>query len=260
MDLFLPIRFRTSVQLAPSELYGDVAIILLEKLRESLEGVCSRFGYIQPGSIEIVRRSAGLFIKQHFNGHIAYDVICKAQVCNPPQGAIVKSIVRNKNAMGIFAESTIEGLDDPVLDVIVPKRAAGIVSEIDLDELEVGDEIYISVQGKRYQLNDKKISIIGKAVMKPTEVPKPDEEFADIDPLDENEDDEEDLPSEDGDEEEKEPVSDDESDTENPIRSVELEEEEAEDPEIEEELDEEVEGGEYDDEGEFSGGEYDEGI
>jgi hypothetical protein len=169
MDIFVPIRFRTSVQLAPHEMHQHFVDVLYQKLKSNLEGICSRFGYIRPGSIEIVRRSAGNFVKQHFNGHIRFEMLCKAEVCNPPQDMVLKAVVRNKNVMGLLAESFVEVEDTPipVLDIIIPKRAAGIASEIDLDRVEIGDEIYVSVQGKRFQLNDKKISIIGRAVKDP---------------------------------------------------------------------------------------------
>jgi hypothetical protein len=169
MDIFMPIRFRTSVQLAPHEMHKEFVDVLYQKLTKNLEGVCSRFGYIRPGSIEILRRSAGNFVKQHFNGHIRFEMLCKAEVCNPPQDMVLKAVVRNKNTMGLLAESYVEVNNDsvPVLDIIIPKRAAGIASEIDLDSVEIGDEVYVSVQGKRFQLNDKKISIIGRAVKDP---------------------------------------------------------------------------------------------
>lgn len=170
MDIFMPIRFRTSVQLTPAELHSEFVSVIQRKLRKNLEGVCSRYGYIRPNSIEILRRSAGQFVKQHFNGHIRFELVCKAEVCNPAHGMVLKAYVRNKNAMGLLAESfiRIDDKDIPVLDIIVPKRAAGIASEIDLEDMQVGDEVYVSVQGKRYQLNDKKISIIGRAVRDPS--------------------------------------------------------------------------------------------
>lgn len=167
METIVPIRFRYSIQLAPSDLRVDFETGLLQKLQHDLEGVCSRFGYIRPGSIKIAKRSAGQFVKQHFNGHIKFDMICNADVCNPPKGAIVKATVRVKNEMGVLAESFLEVADGeqmPVLDIIVPLRAAGITSEIDLEKVNVGDEIFVSILSKRFQLNDRKISVIGKAV------------------------------------------------------------------------------------------------
>lgn len=165
MDMFLPVRFKTSVHLAPMELTADFEDTILRKLRQNLEGVCSRHGYIKPSSIEIVRRSAGQFVKQHFNGHLRYDVVCRAEVCNPPQNSIVEAVIKKMNELGLHAESTLRigESDVPVLDIIIPKRAAGIQSEVDLSELQPGDRIYVEVLGKRFQLNDRMISIIGRA-------------------------------------------------------------------------------------------------
>lgn len=167
MDMFVPVRFKTSVHLAPMELTVDFEETILKKLRKNLEGVCTRHGYIRPLSIEIARRSAGQFVKQHFNGHLRFDVVCRAEVCNPPQNSIIEAIVKKVNELGVHAESALRlGENDvPVLDIIIPKRAAGIQSEIDLSELTIGDRINVEVLGKRFQLNDRMISIIGRATV-----------------------------------------------------------------------------------------------
>jgi DNA-directed RNA polymerase subunit E'/Rpb7 len=167
--MFFPVRFKTHIQLSPLELSSNFDEIIKTKMKENLEGVCSRFGYIKPGSLLIIKRSAGLFGKQHFNGYIRFDLLCKGEACNPPQGLVVEAIVKNKNALGLLAESSmfINGEKIPVLDIIVPKKSNGISSEIDLDEVQIGQSIYIMVMGKRYQLNDTNISIIGRAVKQP---------------------------------------------------------------------------------------------
>lgn len=169
MDIFVPIRFRTTIQLSPADLVADFEQVLLHKVRASLEGVCSRFGYIRPGSISIIRRSTGSFVKQHFNGHIKFDMVCKAEVCNPCIGSVFEAVVKNKNALGIHAESNLkdDGRDETVMDIIIPKRSVGIVSTVNLDNVQVGDKIFVEVLGKRYQLNDTKISIIGRAIQEP---------------------------------------------------------------------------------------------
>jgi hypothetical protein len=167
MEVFMPVRFRTQVQLSPNSITtGNIDDHVHEKIKKSLEGICSRFGYIRPGSIEIVKRSMGCLMKAHFNGHIKYDIVCKADVCNPVRGMVFKAIVKNKNELGILAEGAIilDGTKLSVLDVLIPRRSAGITSEIDLDTVDVGDEVFAEVLGKRYQLNDKKISVIARAV------------------------------------------------------------------------------------------------
>lgn len=166
-NLFVPLKFTTYVQLAPSELDDEFETAILTKLRAAYEGVCTRFGYIREGSVQIVRRSLGQFMKAHFNGYIRFNVMAKAEVCNPIQGMVVEAVVKNKNQLGILAESsiTVGATTIPVLDIIVPRRSAGIASEVDVDTVQIGDAVHVEILGKRYQLKDKKISIIGKVVL-----------------------------------------------------------------------------------------------
>ena len=164
--LFVPIKFKTHVQLFPAEMDATFQERLLNKIREEYEGICSRFGYIKPNSIEIIKRSCACLQKAYFNGSIRFDVLCRGEVCNPVQGSIVEAVVKNKNQLGILAESYVE-LDDqqlPILDIIVPIKSAGILSDINLDQLQIGETIHIEVMGKKYQMKDRKISIIGRAV------------------------------------------------------------------------------------------------
>jgi len=168
MNLFIPARFKTSIQLAPSEL-AELGVsfekTLLDKLKATHENICTRFGYVRHGSLKIIKRSAGNFIKQHFNGYIKFELLCRAEVCNPVKGNVYEAVVRNKNALGVRAEALVDGIS--VLDIIIPKRSAGIQSEISLDELQNDDVVYVKVLSKKYQLNDRFISIIGSAVKKP---------------------------------------------------------------------------------------------
>lgn len=164
--LFVPIKFRTHIRLSPSELDSKYQERIYEKLRETYEGVCTKYGYIKPSSIQIVKRSYGNFVKEHFNGYIKFEVICRAEVCNPMQGTVVVAHVKNKNQLGILAESVME-MDDkkiPILDIIIPIKSAGIISQINLEGLSIGDAIHVEVMGKKYQMKDKKISIIGRVI------------------------------------------------------------------------------------------------
>lgn len=94
--MFAPVRFKTHIQLTPRELQVQFEKYILDKIRSQLEGMCGRYGYIRPKSLSIVKRSAGMLMKPHFNGHIRFELLCKAFVCNPPQGMTVEAIVRNK--------------------------------------------------------------------------------------------------------------------------------------------------------------------
>jgi DNA-directed RNA polymerase subunit E'/Rpb7 len=161
-ELFIPIKFKTNVILKPNEINEDFNTIILDKLKKIYENVCSKYGYIKKNSIKILKRSIGIIKTQHFNGNTCFDVVCIAEICNPIQGSIIKCKVKAKNSLGLLAEGYYDKV--PILEIIIPKISAGIQSEVDLDKISIGQEIKIEVCGKKYQLFDKHISIIGKVI------------------------------------------------------------------------------------------------
>lgn len=161
-NIFIPIKFTTMVQLNSKELNKNFEDTINIKLKNNLENICSKYGFIKKGSIKIIKRSVGYFKEQHFNGDIAFNLQCIAEICNPSQDSIIKCRVKAKNSLGILAE----GLHDntAILEIIVPKISSGIKSEIDIDSIQIGDDINIQVCGKKFMLYDKHISIIGRAI------------------------------------------------------------------------------------------------
>ena len=161
-DLFTPIKFTTNIYLKPSELTSDYENLLLKKLIDKMEGSCTKYGYIKKNSLKIIKRSIGNIIKQHFNGNILFDLQCIAEICNPINGTIVKCKIKNKNSMGLLAQGYYD--NEPILEIIIPKISAGIMSEINLDILNIGQDVLVEVCGKKFNLYDKSISIIAKAI------------------------------------------------------------------------------------------------
>lgn len=166
-DLFIPIKFNTSVQLKSTEIGKNIDDILLSKIKNNLENMCSKHGYIKNNSIKIVKRSAGQLVVSHFNGNITYNVQCIAEICNPAHGSVLKCRVKAKNALGLLADGFYDNI--PILQIIIPKLSAGMKSEINVENVKVGEEINIEVCGKKFLLYDKYISIIGRAIKDKTE-------------------------------------------------------------------------------------------
>jgi len=161
-ELFIPIKFRTTIILTPSEITKDFENTILTKLKINYENICSKYGYIKKDTIKIIKRSVGQLKKEHFNANVYFDVICIAEICNPAQGSIIKCKVKAKNSLGVLAEGYYDNI--PILQIIIPKISAGIQSEINIETIAIGDEVKIEVCGKKYQLFDKHISIIGRAI------------------------------------------------------------------------------------------------
>ena len=161
-ELFVPIKFNTTVNLKPIEIGKNLDEIIKKKITDNLENMCSKHGYIKQDSIKIIKRSMGKLVVSHFNGNITYDLQCIGEICNPAQGSIVKCRVKAKNSLGLLAEGFYNNV--PILQIIVPRLSAGIQSEIDVESINIGDEIKIEVCGKKFLLYDKFISIIGKVL------------------------------------------------------------------------------------------------
>jgi len=234
--LFLPIKFKTTVQLYPEEMDAKFQERILEKLNEEYEGICSKYGYIKPKSIEIIKRSCGSLQKAYFNGSIRFELLCRAEVCNPAQESIVEAIVKNKNQLGILAESYVEFNNEQIaiLDIIIPIKSAGIISQVNLEQIQIGDLIHVEVMGKKYQMKDRKISIIGRVITPGQKTER--EIITEEEEIEQTHDDDDFVNLED---EKKAGLEDDES-----------EDDEEESEEEEEEDDEYVDGDDYDDVGE----------
>ena len=266
MTLFVPMKVVTHIEMKPSELDAKLEERLRAKLQAKMEGMCNTFGYVKPGSLQILKRSFGRLQKAHFNAHVRYTFVCKVEVCNPPLQSVISAVVKNKNQMGILAESgiDIDGDTYRVMEIIVPRKSAGIVSEVDLDALRIGDTVHVEIMGKRYQLFDQKIFICGRIVRPPAETTEDvklefglgnalDTDAADDDEevfLDEDADDDPASEDESEDGEARRPVGAaldvevaGESDEEGPVREAQSDEEE------EEEVYEEDEEEEFDEDG-----------
>ena len=89
------------VQITPQERNADSEDTILEKLKKKVEGKCDSFGYIKPGSCQILKEvlvdsKGSVELVKYFK--VTYSV----EVCNPVEGMIVKCKVKNINKMGIF--------------------------------------------------------------------------------------------------------------------------------------------------------------
>lgn len=163
MDIFTESLLADKVSLSPIQLNGDIRANIERLLRERYEAKCSRFGYIRRNSINVHKIGAGQVQMVSLNGDVCYPVEFFADVCLPSVGMVVKAVVKNMNRFGVLCEVSRD--KDIVLEIIVAKNASEIVSEVNLDELKPGMSINVEILGRKYELNDKKISIIGKIVV-----------------------------------------------------------------------------------------------
>ena len=241
--LFMPIKFNTTVILTPKELNKNFDNTIISKIKSTLENNCSKHGFIKKDSIKVIKRSAGYFKESHLNGNVAYDLSCIAEICNPTQDSVIKCVIKAKNNLGLRAIGTFE--DMSILEVIIPRITSGIQSEVNIDDVNIGDTVNVRVCGKKFTLYDKMISIIGKIIKDKEEVVEIEEEIVDDNSDIEEQDD--DLQDEffDITKEDEEEYDDDEYDDD--IKKIKIDSQSIKDDDDEEEDEDEDEDDELDD-------------
>jgi len=245
-SIYIEVPVTDRVKLKPHQLCQNIKPLLVDLLKSKFEGKCAYHGYIEKGSItedSIVNYSSGKVRDVLLNGDVEYVVTYNAKICNPAKGSIVKAKVVNQNMYGILADA------QKVLEIIIPKKDSDV--DVDLNLIKTGDEIHVEIIGKKFELGDTKMTIVGKigrdknkklldAAQLVLDKIAADGIIQDLDPdEDEDEDDEENEDEEEEDEEEEgdeevsksKAISDDEDD--------EDEDEEEEDDEVEDDEEEE---------------------
>jgi DNA-directed RNA polymerase subunit E'/Rpb7 len=241
-DVFLKTVLVEKISISPKyqnkHLKESIAILLQNKV----EGTCSKWGYIQPNSVEVTSISDGVLDTTAMNGSFIYEVRFKASVCNPPVGALVKCKVENINTYGI---SAVNMSRYRVLEIIVPKDMNDD-DEIDMNKIQIGSIIVIKVLRKKYDLLQSTITVIASIVSHDEDayISAP---MVDNDLLVEDEAGDTDVKTIDiTDEEEEEEEEDGEADIEEELEGVE-DEIEADEEEVGEELDDDDEDDDIDD-------------
>lgn len=166
-NVFISACLTDKVKLKPKLITKDYSRHILAKLRATYEGRCTYHGYIKPGSINIVKISVGLVRDFSLNGDTCFNVVYYADVCNPTVGSTVKAKVVNTNMFGILAENGLEinGKYYPILEIIIAKNSStASASDIDLDKISIGHVINVEVIGKKFELDDTKMTVIGKVI------------------------------------------------------------------------------------------------
>ena len=148
--------FQEKVYLSPGDLSREIESIdavLLDKVKERLEQRCSPHGYVLPGSLELLTRSAGQVDSGRFSGDWSFLVKAKGRVLYPPEGASVDVEVLKTNKMGIYA------IYENAIRIMVPRDLH--LGDEEFDQLKVGESIRVEIQKSRFQLRDPFIVSVG---------------------------------------------------------------------------------------------------
>ena len=161
--IFKKYKINTLVSISILNIKGSIDDTVLEKVKEKYEGKCMKEGLVRKDSIKILKRSAGKSMKEHFNSSYYYYAQCIAEICNPDYDSLIKCTIVNSNNAGYIGHVNDQG--STIIHVVIPRLTAGIQHEKSIDDIKENDEVLIRVIGKKINLFDTNMTIIG-SVMK----------------------------------------------------------------------------------------------
>jgi len=132
----------------------NIMALLHTTLISCIEGRCITEGFIKPHSTRIIDFKCGKIIAKN----VQFNIVIECHVCNPRAQSVISCVAKNITQAGIRALS-----DDEYSPIVVYiTRDFGVDSDKTYyNSIKEGDKINIKVIGKRFEMNDKHIQIIG---------------------------------------------------------------------------------------------------
>ena len=146
---------------------------LTQVISNEMDGRCIAEGFVKNGSCKIRSHSIGTFAA----GNIVFDMEVECMLCCPKEGTVMNCIAKTVTQAGIRAHAfTKEYESSPVViyisremhDASATRMMANNAASI--DSIKPGDMIQVRVVGRRFELNDKHVSVIGEWTMAMTMV------------------------------------------------------------------------------------------
>jgi hypothetical protein len=171
--------FEEKVTLTPADLSREITSfdeILLDRLKATIEGKCSRHGFVIPQSLELLSRSMGSAEKGRFTSDFLYHLKAQGKVYNPPDGFQIEGDVIRKNKMGLYL------IINNAIRIMVPRDLH--IGNEEFDSIQIGDVIRVEIKKSRFQVNDTHILSIGQYISTVNRIPRGIDESA-LDTLEE---------------------------------------------------------------------------
>lgn len=165
--MFSTAVIRHAVKLQAREIGANVRDVIEDRARSLIEGVCGEHGFVRPGTLRMTGMSPGTLSDIDMGRSYVFDATFKAEVCNPVKGLRFNALVRSVNRFGALCEGGYYDPDNsmvPVIEVVIVRNPATIPNELDVGELQIGDEVGVEILGRNFDLRDTRISAFGRTV------------------------------------------------------------------------------------------------
>ena len=155
----------TTIQINSSDIYKTKNIdgLIKYRLKEQMEEVCGKYGYVVKDTISIIKRSIGKVITHNNQSKIEYNLTFKMKVISPSFSEIFTCIIDSITKMGIISymkmdDEKYNNINKSPILFIVPKEYI----EDDISLFTTNQKINIEVVQKRIKYRTKQIQVVGK--------------------------------------------------------------------------------------------------
>lgn len=152
-DIYLECILKEKIIIEAKNLNHKIDDYIQNYMKKKIENKCIDEGFVKEDSINIIDKSIGIIKNSRFYGEVSYDVLYKAEICNPVPGNVIDCRVKFVNKLGLL------GNNGPL--VIIVGRQFHKSSEI-LDNINVDDIVKVKIIAKKFSINDNEIKVIAK--------------------------------------------------------------------------------------------------
>tara|TARA_Y100001958_G_scaffold159682_1_gene162418 strand:- start:2167 stop:2685 length:519 start_codon:yes stop_codon:yes gene_type:complete len=142
--------------------------IIINKIKNRIEGVCIDNGFIIKNSVNIVNKSIGKIINVNNKSFIEYNIKYSSKLLSPKKDNIINCYIDNINKLGIIAYiklSEIVDIEDDSDSDLNSSPFIIIIPEKEIDDItkyNIGDNLDIKVVATRIKYQSDKIQIIAE--------------------------------------------------------------------------------------------------
>ncbi len=153
----------TNLNINSNELTKDIDALILHKLKEKYENICTQHGYVVEGTISLINRELGNVKTIDSNSYISYVVNYSADIIYPTEGEIIDVIVDRVNKMGVisYVDNPKNNFENSPLIIIVPNEYF-TESTRDINSITKNQKIKVEILSVRIKYGNSKIQIIAK--------------------------------------------------------------------------------------------------
>ena len=137
---------------------SNILALLNTTVISCIEGRCISEGFIKPDSVRIIDFKCGKIIGKN----VQFNLVIECLICNPVEQTVICCFAKNITQAGIRALSADEHL--PVV-VYIARDYNSNNPNTYYNSIKEGDAIKVRIIGKRFEINDKNIQIIGDLVL-----------------------------------------------------------------------------------------------